>query len=214
MKFFLDTANVEQIKKGVELGMCDGVTTNPTLIMKEGKDHKVVMSEIIKACKGPVSVEGIGETYEELMKEAIEFSKWGSNVVFKVPMTKEGLRAVRTCSEKGIKTNVTLIFSSNQALLAAKAGATYVSPFIGRLDDVTSDGVQLIQEIRTIFDNYDFKTQILGASIRHPLHVRDCALIGCDVVTMPFDVLEKMWKHPLTDAGFATFKEHHAKSKK
>ena len=148
------------------------------------------------------------------MKEAIEFSKWGSNVVFKVPMTKEGLRAVRTCSEKGIKTNVTLIFSSNQALLAAKAGATYVSPFIGRLDDVTSDGIQLIQEIRTIFDNYDFKTQILGASIRHPLHVRDCALIGCDVVTIPFDVLEKMWKHPLTDAGFATFKEHHAKSKK
>jgi transaldolase len=213
MKFFLDTANAEEIKKAVELGMCDGVTTNPTLIMKSGKSHKDAILEIARLVKGPVSVEGAGETYEELMAEAVEFSKWAPNVVFKVPMTKDGLRAVRSCSEKRIKTNVTLVFSPSQALLAAKAGASYVSPFIGRLDDISQDGMGLIRDIVQIYRNYGYKTEVLAASIRHPIHVVECAKAGADVVTMPAEVLEKMWKHPLTDAGFATFREHHKKYK-
>ncbi|HSB46818.1 MAG TPA: fructose-6-phosphate aldolase [Candidatus Bilamarchaeum sp.] len=213
MKFFLDTANVEEIKKAAELGMCDGVTTNPTLIMKSGKGHKEAILEITKAVKGPVSVEGAGETYEELMAEATEFSKWAPNVVFKVPMTKDGLKAVRALSSKGVKTNVTLVFSASQALLVAKAGATYVSPFIGRLDDNSQDGMTLIRDIVQIYRNYGYKTEVLAASIRHPIHVVECAKAGADVVTMPADVLEKMWKHPLTDAGFATFREHHKKYK-
>lgn len=213
MKFFLDTANVDEIKKAVELGMCDGITTNPTLIMKSGKGHKEAILEIAKAVKGPISVEGAGETYEDLMAEAMEFSKWAPNVVFKVPMTKDGLRAVRALSEKKIKTNVTLVFSASQALLVAKAGATYVSPFIGRLDDISEDGMVLIRDIVQIYKNYGYKTEVLAASIRHPIHVIECAKAGADVATMPADVLEKMWKHPLTDAGFATFKEHHKKYK-
>ncbi|MEW6722186.1 MAG: fructose-6-phosphate aldolase [Candidatus Micrarchaeota archaeon] len=213
MKFFLDTANVDEIKKANELGFCDGVTTNPTLIMKSGKGHKEVILEIAKIVKGPISVEGAGETYEELMKEALEYSKWAPNVVFKVPMTKDGLRAVRALSEKNIKTNVTLVFSASQALLVAKAGATYVSPFIGRLDDLSQDGMVLIRDIVQIYKNYGFKTQVLAASIRHPIHVVECAKAGADVATMPADVLEKMWKHPLTDAGFSAFREHHKKYK-
>lgn len=213
MKFFLDTANIDEIKKAAELGMCDGITTNPTLIMKAGKGHKEVISEIAKIVKGPISVEGAGETYEDLMKEASEFSKWAPNVVFKVPMTKDGLKAVRSLSVKGVKTNVTLVFSPSQALLAAKAGATYVSPFIGRLDDISQDGMGLIRDIVQIFKNYGYETEVLAASIRHPVHVIECAKAGADVVTMPADVLEKMWKHPLTDAGFATFREHHKKYK-
>lgn len=213
MKFFLDTANIEEIKKAAELGMVDGITTNPTLIMKAGKGHKETIMDIAKVIKGPISVEGAGESYEELMKEGLEFSRWAPNVVFKVPMTKDGLRAVRELSSKGIKTNVTLVFSLSQAILVAKAGATYVSPFIGRLDDVSQDGMELIRQIVTVYDNYEYNTEVLAASIRHPIHVCECALAGADVVTMPAEVLEKMWKHPLTDAGFATFKEHHKKYK-
>ncbi len=213
MKFFLDTADINEIKKASEVLNIDGVTTNPTLIMKAGKGHKEVIQEIAKVVKGPISVEGAGETYEELMKEAQEFSKWAPNVVFKVPMTKDGLRAVRDLSARGIKTNVTLVFSLSQALLVAKAGATYVSPFIGRLDDISQDGMGLIRDIVKMYKNYGFKTEVLAASIRHPIHVCGCALAGADVATMPAEVLEKMWKHPLTDAGFATFREHHKKYK-
>jgi transaldolase len=204
--------------------MCDGITTNPTLIMKAGKGHKEVIQEIAKVLnkdylstanveRRPISVEGAGETYEDLMKEAMEFSKWAPNVVFKVPMTKDGLKTVRALSAKGIKTNVTLVFSLSQALLVAKAGATYVSPFIGRLDDISENGMDLIRDIVKMYKNYGYKTEVLAASIRHPIHVCECALAGADIVTMPADVLEKMWKHPLTDAGFATFREHHKKYK-
>lgn len=213
MKFFLDTADVEEIKKAAELGMVDGVTTNPTLIMKAGKNHKQTILEIAKIVKGPISVEGSGETYDELMAEAQEYTNWAPNVVFKIPMTKDGLKAVKILSSKGVKTNVTLVFSLSQALLVAKAGATYVSPFIGRLDDISEDGMDLISDIVKMYKNYGFKTEVLAASIRHPIHVCKCALAGADIVTMPADVLEKMWKHPLTDSGFATFKEHSKKYK-
>lgn len=215
MKFFLDTANIEEIKKAVELGACDGVTTNPTLIMKAGiTDHKTAIQEIAKIVKGPISVEGVGETAEEMIKEAEEFATWADNVVIKVPMTKEGLKAVRHLESKGIKTNVTLVFSANQALLAAKGGASFVSPFVGRLDDISEDGMELIDDIVDIYEEYDFKTQIIVASIRHPLHVKDAALSGAHIATIPAGVLEKMWKHPLTDKGIATFKEHFATTKK
>lgn len=214
MKFFLDTANIEEIRKAVGLGMCDGVTTNPTLIMKAGiKDHKTAIQEISKVVDGPVSVEGNGETAEEMIKEGEEFAAWAKNVVVKVPMTKEGLKAVRHLESKGIKTNVTLVFSATQALLAAKAGASYVSPFVGRLDDISQDGMELISDIMDIFENYGFKTEIIAASIRDPVHVADAAVLGAHIATIPAAVLEKMWKHPLTDAGIATFKEHFATKK-
>ncbi len=212
MKFFLDTANVEDIRKAVELGVCDGVTTNPTLIMKSGRDQKTVIREIAKIVHGPISVEGIAEDADGMVKEGEEFSKWAPNVVVKVPMTKEGLKAVRILEEKGIKTNVTLVFSASQALLAAKAGASYVSPFVGRLDDISEDGMRLIEDIITIYLNYDFKTEIIVASIRHPLHVTQAAAVGAHIATIPAEVLEKMWKHPLTDKGIAQFKEDHRKT--
>jgi transaldolase len=212
MKFFMDTAEVEQIRKAVELGMCDGVTTNPTLIMKSGRDQKQVIQEIAKLVKGPISVEGVGETAEEMVKEGVEFSKWAHNVVVKLPMTKEGLKATNILCQKDIKTNVTLVFSTSQALLAAKAGATYVSPFVGRLDDVSEDGMDLIHEIITVFENYGFETEVIVASVRHPRHVVDSALMGAHIVTMPAEVFEKMFKHPLTDKGIAQFKEDHRKS--
>lgn len=213
MKFFLDTANLEEIKKAVELGMCDGVTTNPTLIMKAGiTDHKSAILEIAKVVDGPISVEGVGETAEQMIKEGEEFATWSDKVVVKIPMTKEGLKAVRHLESKGIKTNVTLIFSVGQALLVAKAGASYVSPFVGRLDDISIDGMDLIDDIVEIYENYDFKTEVIVASVRDPLHVRDAALSGAHIATIPAAVLEKLWKHPLTDQGIATFKEHHRKS--
>jgi len=212
MKFFMDTADVEAIRKAVELGMCDGVTTNPTLIMKSGKAQKHVIQEIAKLVKGPISVEGVSETYEGMMKEAIEFAKWAPNVVIKLPMSKNGLRAVRSLCEKDIKTNVTLVFSTSQAILAAKAGATYVSPFIGRLDDISEDGIGLIREIIAVYENHGYETEIIVASVRHPRHVVDSALIGAHVVTIPAEVFEKMWKHPLTDKGIAQFKEDYNKS--
>jgi transaldolase len=214
MKFFIDTADVEAIRKAVELGMCDGVTTNPTLIMKSGKDQKAVIKEIAKIVKGPISAEGISETADGMVKEGEEFSKWAPNIVVKIPMTKEGMKAVRRLSAQGIDTNVTLIFSASQALLAAKAGATYVSPFVGRLDDISENGMQLIADIMDIFKAYDYKTQVIVASIRHPLHVVDSAMLGAHIATMPAEVFEKMFKHPLTDKGIAQFKEDYAKTKK
>jgi transaldolase len=214
MKFFIDTADVEAIKKAVELGMCDGVTTNPTLIMKSGKDQKSVIREIAKIVKGPISVEGIADDAPGMIKEAEEFSKWAPNIVVKVPMTKEGLKAVRYLSSKEIQTNVTLVFSASQALLAAKAGATYVSPFVGRLDDISENGMKLVADILEIFCAYDFKTEVIVASIRHPLHVVDSARMGAHIATMPADVFEKMFRHPLTDKGIAQFKDDYAKTKK
>jgi len=214
MKFFMDTANLEQIKKAVDIGMCEGVTTNPSLIMKEGKDHKAVITAIAKAVKGPVSVEGIEDSAEGMVREALEFAKWAPNVVVKIPMTKEGMKAVTLLSQKGIKTNVTLVFSASQALLAAKAGATYVSPFVGRLDDISEDGMQLISDIMQIFCAYGFKTEVIVASIRHPMHVVDAARLGAHIATMPAEVFEKMFRHPLTDKGIAQFKEDYAKGRK
>jgi len=214
MKFFLDTAKIEEIEKAVELGVCDGVTTNPSLIMKAGKDHKAAIQEIAKVVQGPISVEGVAETAEEMVKEAEEFTKWASNVVVKIPMTKEGMKAVRILSKKGIKTNVTLIFSPSQALIAAKAGATYVSPFVGRLDDISQDGIEIVYAIMDIFTNYDFETEVIVASIRHPMHVVEAAHAGAHIATVPANVLEKMYSHPLTDKGIKTFKEHHEKHKK
>lgn len=214
MKFFLDTADVEAIRKAVELGMCDGITTNPTIIMKSGRDHKAVIQDIAKVVDGPISVEGIGETAEDIVREATEFSKWAKNVVIKVPMTKEGLKAVRQLSAKGVKTNVTLVFSASQALLAAKAGATYVSPFVGRLDDVSENGMGLICDILQVFANYEFETEVIVASVRHPLHVLEAAKLGAHIATIPPDVMEKLWAHPLTDKGIKAFKEDHEKHKK
>ncbi|NYZ73618.1 fructose-6-phosphate aldolase [Candidatus Micrarchaeota archaeon] len=214
MKFFMDTADVESIRKAVDLGLCDGVTTNPSLIMKSGKDQKTVIKEIAKIVKGPISVEGVAEDAAGMVKEGEEFAKWAPNVVVKIPMTREGMRAVRMLSEKDIKTNVTLVFSASQALLAAKAGATYVSPFVGRLDDVSQDGMALIEEIMDIFTNYEIKTEVIVASTRHPIHVVQSARLGAHIATMPAEVFEKMFRHPLTDKGIAQFKEDYAKSKK
>ncbi len=214
MKFFMDTADVEAIRKAVELGMCDGVTTNPTLIMKSGKDQKTAIREIAKIVKGPISVEGIADDAAGMIKEAEEFAKWAPNIVVKIPMTKEGLKAVRHLSAKDIMTNVTLVFSASQALLAAKAGATYVSPFVGRLDDVSENGMKLIADILEIYCAYDFRTEVIVASIRHPMHVVDSARLGAHIATMPAEVFEKMFRHPLTDKGIAQFKEDFAKTKK
>ncbi|MFA5412467.1 MAG: fructose-6-phosphate aldolase [Candidatus Micrarchaeia archaeon] len=214
MKFFLDTADVGKIKAAVEMGMCDGVTTNPTIIMKSGRGQKEVVQEIAALVPGPVSVEGISEDAEGMVKEGMEFAKWAKNAVVKVPMTKEGLKAVRVLEKKGIRTNVTLVFSANQALLAAKAGASYVSPFVGRLDDISEDGMQMVADIMEIFSNYEFKTEVIVASVRDPVHVFDAARVGAHIATLPPDVFEKLFKHPLTDKGIAQFKEDYAKSKR
>ncbi len=214
MKFFLDTAIVEDIKNAVQLGMCDGVTTNPTLIMKSGRDHREVVQEISSIVEGPISVEGTGMTADEMIKEGKEFSTWGKNIVVKVPMTEEGLKAVRVLEKEGIKTNVTLVFSPSQALLAAKAGASYVSPFVGRLDDISHDGMFLVDEIKQIYSNYGYKTEIIVASIRHPLHVIEAAKAGADIATIPAKVLNLMWKHPLTDKGIQKFLEDSKKNEK
>ncbi len=213
MKFFLDTANVEEIKKAIELGVCDGVTTNPTLIMKSGKDHEQIIREIAKVVKGPVSVEGVTETAEEMVKEGEKFSKWAPNVVVKLPMTSEGIKSVRILEKKGIKTNVTLVFSASQALLVAKAGASYVSPFVGRLDDISEDGMGLIHTVLEIYKNYGFKTEVIVASVRDPVHVIDAALAGAHIVTVPAAILDKLWKHPLTDSGIQQFKRDYEKSR-
>jgi transaldolase len=205
MKFFLDTANVDKIREFAELGMVDGVTTNPTLIAKEGRDFHEVIKEICSIVDGPVSAEVTALDAEGMINEARELSKLADNVVIKIPMTKEGMKAVNVLSKEGIKTNVTLIFSANQALMAAKAGATYVSPFVGRLDDIGQNGMQLIAEIVQIFRNYDIKTEIIVASVRHPMHVIEAAELGADIATIPFAVLDKMFNHPLTDKGIDAF---------
>ena len=205
MEFFIDSAEISDIQKAAAMGLVDGVTTNPTLIKKAGKDHEATIREISGLVDGPISVETIGLTAEEMLKEAEEYVTWGKNIVIKVVMTSEGMKAVKQLTDKGVNTNVTLVFSPLQALIAAKAGATYVSPFIGRLDDISQDGLTLIQQIRTIFDNYDFKTKLLAASIRHPMHVLDCAEIGADVATVPLGTLEKLCDHPLTKKGIEAF---------
>ncbi|MEJ5262368.1 MAG: fructose-6-phosphate aldolase [Ignavibacterium sp.] len=205
MKFFIDTANINEIKEAAALGILDGVTTNPSLVSKEGKDFRKLLDEILALVDGPVSAEVISTDYDGILKEAREYAAIHHNIVVKVPLIKEGLKAVRTLTSEGIKTNVTLCFSPSQALLAAKAGATYISPFVGRLDDVSTNGMELIAQIVQIYRNYDFKTQVLVASIRHPLHVVEAALMGADVCTMPFNVIDKLFNHPLTDIGLEKF---------
>lgn len=207
MKFFVDTANVKEIKEAKELGIADGVTTNPSLIAKEGRPFQDIIKDITSMIEGPVSVEAVSLESDDLVNEARGLAKLSDNVVVKIPMTKEGISATRVLSKEGIKTNVTLVFSANQALLAAKVGATYVSPFIGRLDDAGHDGMQVIYDTVKIFKNYDFGTEIIVASIRHPLHVIDAAKSGAHVSTIPFNVIEKMFKHPLTDSGLKKFLE-------
>ncbi len=208
MKIFIDTANVEEIKEAASWGIVDGVTTNPTLISREGRDFKEVVKEICSIVDGPISAEAVSEDAAGMVKEAEELSKIHKNIVVKIPMTAEGLKATKECTGKGIKTNVTLIFSANQALLAAKAGATYVSPFVGRLDDIGESGMQLVEDIVEIFKNYGvLKTEIIVASIRHPMHVIDAGIIGAHISTVPFGVLGKMIKHPLTDKGINAFLE-------
>ena len=205
MKFFIDTANIDEIKKGVELGLVDGVTTNPTLLSREKRNPQELIEEICNIVHGPVSVEAVSLDKEGMIKEARELSKIAPNIVIKIPLTEEGLKAVRVLSEEGIKTNVTLCFSPTQALLAAKAGANYISPFVGRLDDISHTGMELVEQIITIYDNYGFETEIIVASIRNPLHVLEAALMGADIATIPFKVLVQLIKHPLTDIGIERF---------
>lgn len=205
MKLFIDTANIDEIKAANDLGVICGVTTNPSLIAKEGRDFKTVIKEITQIVDGPISAEVISLEADGMIEEALELAKIDKNIVIKIPMTAEGLKAVKTLSAKGIKTNVTLIFSAAQALLAAKAGATYVSPFVGRLDDIDSDGMYLIEDIVTIFGNYGIKTEIISASIRSSMAVTNCAKAGADIATVPYKVIMQMIKHPLTDAGIEKF---------
>ncbi|WP_343312818.1 fructose-6-phosphate aldolase [Brucella sp. BE17] len=212
MKFFVDTADVKEIRELNDLGLVDGVTTNPSLILKSGRDIIEVTKEICSFVKGPVSAEVAGTEYEQIMKEAAVISKIADNICIKLPLTLDGLKACKALTSDGHKTNVTLCFSANQALLAAKAGATFVSPFIGRLDDTGINGMELIAEIRTIFDNYDFQTEILAASIRTVNHVKEAALIGADVVTAPPATLKGLVKHPLTDKGLEAFLADWAKT--
>ena len=205
MKFFMDTADVNEIREADSLGILDGVTTNPTLISRTGRPFKETIEEICSIVKGPVSAEVVSVDTDGIIKEGRELAKIADNIVVKVPLIKDGLKAVKALTTEGIKVNVTLCFSSNQALLAAKAGGTYISPFIGRLDDKGHTGMEVVDEIRTIYDNYGFETQIIVASIRNPLHIRDAALMGADIATMPFAVFENIVKHPLTDAGLKQF---------
>ncbi|RTE52494.1 fructose-6-phosphate aldolase [Arenibacter aquaticus] len=215
MKFFIDTANLAQIKEAQELGVLDGVTTNPSLMAKEGiTGRNNILKHYVDICnivEGDVSAEVISTDYKEMIKEGEELAELHEQIVVKVPMIKDGVKAIKYFSDKGIRTNCTLVFSCGQALLAAKAGAAYVSPFIGRLDDISTDGLNLISEIRHIYDNYAFETQILAASVRHTMHVIDCAKIGADVMTGPLSAIEGLLKHPLTDSGLAKFLEDYKK---
>jgi transaldolase len=214
MKIFLDTASIESIKKFADMGVVDGITTNPTLISKEKGHPEDIMREIVRIVKGPVNLEVVATKTEEMIEEGLRLKKFGDNVVVKVPMTMDGLKAVRKLSEDKIKSNVTLIFSSNQALLAAKAGASYVSPFIGRLDDAGQEGMAVIREIVQIFKNYDYQSEVLVASVRHPIHVIEAGRIGAHIVTRPPDILGKMLTHPLTDKGLSLFLSDWEKVKK
>lgn len=213
MKIFLDTANVIEIKRAVSLGLIDGITTNPSLLSKEGKEPVAQLKEIIKLVHGPISAEVVSPDADDMVKEAKPLAKLSKNIVIKIPMCEQGMIAVKRLAEQGIKTNVTLIFSSSQALLAAKAGASYVSPFVGRIDDISGNGMELIEEIVAIFNNYLFKTEIIVASIRHPVHFVQSAIIGAHVATIPFNVLEKLMKHPLTDKGIDAFNKDWEKLK-
>lgn len=205
MDFFIDTANIDEIRQAEELGILDGVTTNPSLVAKTGKPAKEVLQEICSIVSGPVSAEVLATDKEGIVKEAYELAKIADNIVIKVPLITDGLKAVKALSSEGIKTNVTLCFSATQALMAAKAGATYISPFIGRLDDISQTGMQLIEEIVAIYNNYTWDTQVLVASIRHPIHVKEAAMLGADVATIPFSVFDKLIQHPLTDIGLEKF---------
>jgi transaldolase len=208
MKFFIDTANPGEIKEAYEMGVIDGVTTNPSLISKENRDFESLIKEICEIIQGlPISLEVLSLDSDGMIKEARKLSKRGKNIVVKIPMTSEGLKAIKVLASEGIKTNTTLVFSPTQALLAAKAGTTYVSPFIGRLDDISQTGMDLVEQIMTIFDNYDFQSQVIVSSIRHPIHVLEAALIGADVATIPYKVIEQLVKHPLTDIGIERFLE-------
>jgi transaldolase len=205
MKFFIDTGNIDEIRKGIELGLVDGVTTNPSLVARENREFDTVVKEILEIVKGPVSLEVVSEDAAGMVEEGKKLSALAENVVVKVPMTEEGLKATKILSDMNISVNQTLIFSPLQALLAAKAGADYVSPFIGRLDDVAHYGMDLVEQILTIFDNYGFETEIIVASVRHPVHVLEAALMGADIATIPFKVMTQLAKHPLTDIGVEKF---------
>lgn len=213
MKFFLDTANVEEIKRIAKLGLVDGVTTNPSLIAKEGRDFKQVIQEISSIVSGPVSAEVIGTKADDMLKEAFEIAEWAPNVVIKLPLTEDGLYATHALSEKGIKTNVTLVFSAAQGLMAAKAGATFISPFVGRLDDIGVEGLKLVRDLNAIIRNYEYSTEIIVASIRHIGHLEQAAIAGAHIATIPGSLLPSLWKHPLTDIGIEKFLSDWAKQK-
>ncbi len=214
MKFFIDTANIDEIRKGMEMGLVDGVTTNPSLLAKEKKDPETVLREILKTVPGPVSLEVISTDTKGMIDEARKLANLGENAVVKIPMTENGIKAVRALTDEGIKTNVTLIFQPLQALIAAKAGATYVSPFIGRLDDISQRGMEIIDAIAKIFYNYAIETEVIVASIRNPVHVLDAALIGADIATIPFNVLKQLMNHPLTEIGLEKFLKDYESIKK
>jgi transaldolase len=214
MKFFIDTANIDEIKDANDMGMVDGVTTNPSLIAKEGRDFEEIIKEICEIVDGPISAEVVSTDTEGMLEEARKLSKIHNNIVIKIPMLVDGLKATRKLTEEGIKTNVTLVFSPLQALMAAKAGATYVSPFIGRLDDISQEGLLLVEQIVEIYSNYAFDTEIIVASIRNPLHVLESALMGADIATIPFNVLSKLAAHPLTDKGLKAFLDDWNRAKK
>jgi len=205
MKFFLDTANIDEIKQAASMGILDGVTTNPTLVSKENRKFKDLLLQICEVVHGPVSAEVVATEFDGMVKEARELAALHPNIYVKIPMIREGLKAVKTLTEEGIKTNVTLCFSPSQALMAAKAGAGFISPFVGRVDDISGVGMEIIRDIRTIYDNYGFETEILAASLRHPMHVVDSALIGADIATMPYKVFDQLFNHPLTDIGLERF---------
>ncbi|MDY6905534.1 MAG: fructose-6-phosphate aldolase [Thermodesulfobacteriota bacterium] len=213
MKFFIDTANIDEIKEAAKMGMADGVTTNPSLIAKEEGDFETIIKQICEVVDGPISAEVISLDTDGMVEEAQKLAAIHKNIVIKIPMTVDGLKAVRTLTDQGIKTNVTLVFSPLQALMAAKAGATFVSPFVGRLDDLSSDGMILVEQIVDMYNNYGFETEVIVASIRNPLHVLDSALLGADIATIPFKVLEKLAAHPLTDKGIQAFLDDWEKKK-
>jgi transaldolase len=214
MKFFLDTANIEEIRDAAEYGLIDGVTTNPSLVSKEGGDFKEMLREITRIVDGPISAEVVSTEAAGMLEEAYDLAKIHKNIVIKIPMIKEGMKALKQLSADGIPTNVTLIFNCNQALVAARLGATFVSPFVGRFDDISEVGMNLVEEIVQIYDNYEFQTQVLVASCRSPLHIREAALLGADVATMPYKVLEQLLRHPLTDIGLERFLKDWEKVKK
>ncbi len=214
MKIFLDTANIQKIKEAASWGILDGVTTNPTLVSREGKDFETVIREILEVVKGPVSLEVVSTRWKEMVEEARRLRSYGENVVVKIPITEDGLKATKALSDMGIPVNVTLIFSPAQALLAAKAGARYLSPFIGRLDDISSYGMRLVEDILTIVENYGFKSEVIVASVRHPMHVLEAALLGAHIATVPYEVLKKLINHPLTDIGLERFLRDWEKMKK